>query len=122
MRYIIAEMFLKGRKSRKYARNTYFERLSPSTIGVRLHKTHIVVIHEDNSITLNTGGWETITTRDRMNRVLSDLFQYTEHKAPRVGTTKNIMFLREPMRQWVEYFDGMILDAKGRCINYWNRG
>jgi hypothetical protein len=35
--------------------------------AVRLHWTDVVTIHPDNTYTLRTGGWETITTKDRIN-------------------------------------------------------
>ena len=39
---------------------------------VRLHSTDIVDVDtRDNTITLNTGGWNTVTTKERMNTVLS---------------------------------------------------
>ena len=39
---------------------------------VRLHSTDIVDIDtKDNTITLNTGGWNTVTTKERMNAVLN---------------------------------------------------
>ena len=38
---------------------------------VRLHSTDIVDVDtRDNTITLNTGGWNTVTTKERMNAVL----------------------------------------------------
>ena len=38
---------------------------------VRLHSTDIVDVDtKDNTITLNTGGWNTVTTKERMNAVL----------------------------------------------------
>ena len=39
---------------------------------VRLHATDIVDVDtNDNTITLDTGGWNTVTTKERMNAVLS---------------------------------------------------
>ena len=39
---------------------------------VRLHSTDIVDVDTtDNTITLNTGGWNTVTTKERMNAVLN---------------------------------------------------
>ena len=39
---------------------------------VRLHSTDIVDVDTtDNTITLNTGGWNTVTTKERLNAVLS---------------------------------------------------
>lgn len=67
----------------KFANNTYLIRgpsktdmervLPPGThddaplyYSVRLHETDIVRFHANGDVTLNTGGWRTRTTRDRM--------------------------------------------------------
>lgn len=42
------------------------------TIQVVLHLTTVATIHADDSVTLRTGGWCTVTTKDRLNRVLGD--------------------------------------------------
>jgi hypothetical protein len=49
------------------ANNTRLLRRGENCV-VRLHKTDIITIRPDNSIMLNTGGWKTITTKERMNR------------------------------------------------------
>jgi hypothetical protein len=54
---------------RKVANNTYAERRWPD-IAIRLHDTDVVTLHPDGSITLNTGGWYTVTTKDRLNSYL----------------------------------------------------
>ena len=46
-------------------------RLHDGRIIVRLHSTDIAEVDtKNNSITLRTGGWETVTTKERMNAVL----------------------------------------------------
>ena len=46
-------------------------RFHDGRIIVRLHSTDIVDVDtKNNSITLCTGGWETATTKERMNAVL----------------------------------------------------
>lgn len=50
--------------------------------SVRLHSTDIVTIHPDDSVTLNSGGWLTVTTKDRWKeyspgRVYSDRGVFT---------------------------------------------
>ncbi len=53
-------------KPKIIARNTFrFERDGETVI--RLHGTDIVTKHKDGSVTLNAGGWKTVTTKDRMN-------------------------------------------------------
>lgn len=108
--------FLNGRESRKFSRNTYYERIDTDTVGVRLHKTLIIKIRRGDTIELNTGGWNTWTTRQRINKVLKQYFNNAS-----VFTTNFEMYYREPMRQAIEFFDGMIIDFEGRCVNYWSR-
>jgi len=56
------------RNSRKVGNNTYAEILPDGSVGITLHSTMVVRIHPDNSATLNTGGWYSSTTKDRMNK------------------------------------------------------
>lgn len=39
---------------------------------VRLHRTYVATVHADDSVTLRTGGWYSVTTKDRLNRVLGN--------------------------------------------------
>lgn len=56
---------------RKLANNTYLERVpGGAAIGVRLHSTYVVTLAPDGSVTLNSGGWLTLTTKDRINSYL----------------------------------------------------
>lgn len=54
---------------RKIANNTYAERRGEA-IAVRLHDTDVVTFHPNGDIQLNTGGWFTVTTKERMNSML----------------------------------------------------
>jgi len=66
--YQDAETALKGRESRKLVNNTYLKRRSADTIAVMLHATDVVTYHADGRVVLNTGGWKTVTTKDRIKR------------------------------------------------------
>lgn len=57
-----------------------------SGIAVRLHATDVVTFHDDGRLTLWTGGWNTVTTRDRMNRALHFSAWY-------VGTERGTLYL-----------------------------
>jgi len=52
--------------------------------AVRLHDTDVVTIHDDDTYTLNTGGWRTVTTKERINR-FSPASVYTDRKVWLVG-------------------------------------
>lgn len=55
------------RSTKKLKNNTYLVRISPDSIGVQLHNTIVVTIHSDGTYTLNSGGWQTVTTKQRIN-------------------------------------------------------
>lgn len=63
---------LGNRECLNIGNNTYLEHASGERdgIAIRLHYTQIVRFYPDGSIVLNNGGWETITTRDRINDTL----------------------------------------------------
>ena len=67
--YDEARAALKGRSSRTIANNTTLIDLGPDGIGLRLHSTVVVTFKADGRILLNTGGWHSGTTKDRLNRV-----------------------------------------------------
>lgn len=74
------DMMSKARNGRKkLANNTYLVRLAPRDVpgrwdtdaphyAVRLHQTDVVTMHPDGTYTLDSGGWKTTTTKDRINR------------------------------------------------------
>jgi hypothetical protein len=39
-------------------------------IAIKLHNTHILTVYPDDTLVASMGGWNTVTTRDRMNRHL----------------------------------------------------
>ena len=57
-----------NKNSRKVGNNTYAEILYDGSVGIMLHGTCVVKIHPNNLATLNTGGWYTPTTKDRINQ------------------------------------------------------
>jgi hypothetical protein len=42
-------------------------------VAVRLHQTDVVDLLPDGSVRLRTGGWRTVTTKERINRYLDPL-------------------------------------------------
>lgn len=63
------ELIKRGRHSqKKLANNTYLEELDDGSFGVKLHETFVVKIHPNGEYTLDSGGWKTVTTKDRINR------------------------------------------------------
>ena len=52
---------------KRIGNNTWAERRDDETIAIRLHATDIITLNLDGRVTLNTGGWYTVTTKARMN-------------------------------------------------------
>jgi hypothetical protein len=55
------------KERRKIANNTWLERRDDN-IAVRLHNTDILLFKPDGFVMYDSGGWLTVTTKDRMNR------------------------------------------------------
>lgn len=66
-----AVLMVRGKRNanrRKIGNNTYAEILHDNSVGIMLHSTYVVKIHPDDTYTLQTGGWQTVTTKDRINQ------------------------------------------------------
>ena len=59
----------RNKESKKIDNNTYLQRRGED-IAVKLHKTDIITFKADGDIVLNTEGWITVTTKDRLNKFL----------------------------------------------------
>lgn len=94
-------------KIEKIARNTYKRVETDGTIVYRLHRTDIVTVGPNGRVTLNSGGWLSPVTKDRMNMVL-DMHTLKSGSRASVYSDKG---------QWivngVPYFDGMEIRSDG---------
>jgi len=64
-----------NRRTRKVANNTYEVYKTPKCQeleAIRLHDTNIITYLDNGKIRLNNGGWETNTTKERINRYLPE--------------------------------------------------
>lgn len=116
--YLTAAAFLHTRGKpvprKKFANNTYLERRDEGTIALVLHTTDVVTFHRHSpyrtslvadipAVTLNTGGWLTVTTKDRINSVLESL---------RVESNKGTWEVRNWRTQdIVRYTDGITFES-----------
>ena len=104
--YPSAAKFLGDKGSRKLANNTKVYRVMlggyyglQDEIHVRLHNTDIVSYRADGVITLNSGGYRTVTTKQRINQLLPpgwDVYQ-KKHK----------WYVVAPNGEQEDFFDGM---------------
>lgn len=70
---------LGNRPKRKLANNTYLLRNEDGSIALRLHDTDIITYYPDGRTVVTTGGWPTMTTRERMSGMLpGDWAVYSE--------------------------------------------
>lgn len=99
---------------RKLANNTYLYRTKDNAFAVRLHNTDVVTIHADNTYTLRTSGWRTVTTKARINHV----------SPARIVQEKEVWYVRQSTNweNWkdtrIVFAEGMRVDNKGMAINY----
>ena len=93
-----ANTFLGKRDSKKVGHNTYARRIARLTeedegveydIAIRYHSTDIVTYHPDGSITLNTGGWDTTTTTNRM-QMLTPAHVWVDRQGGTVNVTDRL--------------------------------
>jgi hypothetical protein len=60
---------LNGKQSMRLGNNTYLENRT-TYISVRLHNTEIVIFWPSGSVQLYTGGYRTMTTKERINQFI----------------------------------------------------
>lgn len=90
-------------KSRVIGNNTVEYSKDNGDRVIRLHDTDIITQKKNGDIVLDSGGWQTLTTKDRMNKHLAGVSIYQE---------KSIWYVVTNGDRYV-YQDGMILHANG---------
>ena len=101
-------------RSRKRENNTSLIRNDPDQyIAVRLHNTEIVRWYKDGSIVLNSGGWNTVTTRARIRTYI--LPDYTIKYTDKVTGAWMVESRRRPEEK-ARFFDGMDLSRWGELV------
>lgn len=93
------DMMQPGTRAKIIARNT-FQFTAPNGDRVtRLHQTDVVRVTPNGKIVLNSGGWRTVTTKDRMN---------TAHGV-RLYSSKGSWYVTDGNGAAVPYYDGITL-------------
>lgn len=96
---------LGSRDDLKIANNTTLERIG-CTIGVRLHQTVVVSFGVSGDVYLNSGGWQTTTTKERINRYLP-----AGVSLQTVRGTWQVTDRRGGKAVVVEFSDGMVIQS-----------
>lgn len=108
------DAWLGDKSTRKLANNTYVHRVGDD-IAVKYHATDITTYHRDGTITLDTGGWRTATTKGRMHELIGrGLF---------LSSTDGVWTLSRRVGEWPapvetvsEYYDGMRFTYAGEMV------
>ena len=83
MNFTDANALLVGRykHSKKLGNNTYLVRNDDGSVAVKLHDTNVVTMKEDGTIILDSGGWRTNTTKERMNHYMPSGYDISQRKS-----------------------------------------
>jgi hypothetical protein len=105
-------------KPKRIANNTIQYVNEAGDTVIRLHHTDIVVKHLDGTYTLNSGGWRTSTTKERLNtyspaRIYQDKGEWFLSVREIAGAD-----LCKPRFTRYVYADGMRVDATGCPVGY----
>jgi len=96
--------FIKGGRSkieRKVDNNTYV-RLTDNGVAIKLHATDVVTILENGHQILNSGGWQTVTTKDRIN----------SYSSAGISQRNGIWYMNDSSL----FYDGMVINADGTPV------
>lgn len=93
-------------RRRKLANNIYLNPHENGSIGVRLHETDVAIFYPDGRTVLDSGGWRTATTKDRINAALPSPWQLYQERS--------VWYLtRGRDQEPIPYADGITLHPDG---------
>ena len=81
--YWECKSLLGNRATRNICNNTHISWIDPEgedrvgKIGLMLHRTYVIQYKENGDIILNSGGWQTVTTKDRLNNYVRGISVYS---------------------------------------------
>lgn len=93
---------LQGRnfEKKKLDNNTYAHRKEDGSIGIRLHNTDVVTFYPNGDFKLNSGGWHTMTTKDRINNFVPNGYHISQ---------KNYIWTLHTPQGSMEFKDNMLI-------------
>lgn len=111
--------WLQGRnyESRKLARNTYLKRRN-GHIAVQYHATDVVSYYPNGDIVLNSGGWLTMTTKERIDWFTPAWLRVSQNRGVWYITIRDL----NSKDYWAakathRFFDGITFGPRGGCRN-----
>lgn len=108
LNYEEARKLLEKRETKKLARNTWLREENGAMI-IRFWETDIVNISPDDIYTLNSGGYRTCTTKERLNDLTP----------ARIGADRGLWYAweRYPGTGRVLFADGIRIDSGGKVVD-----
>ena len=109
--------------SRKRYNNTVEYGLEDGTLAIRLHDTDIIKWMPNGDIILNSGGWQTRTTKDRFNRFLHTIYVFQSNNIWYIALQRqdlsiprwhNLHRKRESQKRWQSKTYGSIQQTNQR--------
>lgn len=93
---------LAGKNQKKLENNTWLVVVNQTTLGIKLHETIVVYIFNNGHYQYQTGGWQTLTTKERIN-----------HYGPLgIHQEKGIWYIGKHI-----FADGVLMDSDGKVLN-----
>lgn len=91
----------RDKKSKPLQNNTRAE-LRGDDVAIKLHDTDVITVNTSNVYTLNSGGWRTATTKDRINA----------HSPAKISQKAGIWYMSDNSL----FYDGIQVNAAGKII------
>jgi hypothetical protein len=100
---IVKSQKARGYETKKIANNTYLRLESDGNLRVKYHNTDIITVYPDNSCKVTIDGWNTVSTRSRLNDLLPGHGFYTR---------KGTLYYKDTV-----FFEGMTISSDGQILN-----
>lgn len=104
--------------------NTYLYKRDENAYAVQLHLTDVVTIRRDGTFVLNSGGWRTPTTKERINNYAPCTIQqmggiwYVVPASPQIRQNCTNFDYRESIRGCPVFEDGIVVQADGTVAGF----
>ena len=104
-------------KAKRMDNNTYEVHYKNRDLAIRLHHTDIITKKPNGDVVLDSGGWRTPTTKDRISK----------HSGFRIMQRNHVWYIGKE-RQWdikspsfsmIEFYDGITFNKKGKVKRSW---
>ncbi len=113
-----AKLTGRNQQSRKIDNNTYLQRRNDDIV-IKLHDTDIITYRPNGDTILNSGGWRTNTTKERINSNLDNDYRLIQDKSiwylVKYHSTNNY---RDLIKSGFRFKDNITIKSNGKIINF----